>query len=226
MTVRLLIVGMIASFSSKGSVAYSLARETRVATGLGMFRCLTDAKRVRCAHHRLSSTSVDNSEWDEDEDDDDESAMNDQFLSELEALKCKDYDVKYLQDMKERGDLILDPFYQRGFKWSQTQSSAWIESIVRGYPCLPEITLLTTTDENGDEKYAVFDGKQRLTSIMNFIGNHRGIHWRTRKNDDSFKLENLTLLKNLNGMTFQDLPKKTQNRIKNYGVRCAVIPQS
>lgn len=147
-------------------------------------------------------------------------------LARLEALKFKDYDVMYLRDLEERGELELQPFYQRGYKWSQKQASLWIESILRGYPCLPEIALLSAVDEEGNEKYAVFDGQQRLTSIMLYMKNDRSKTWPIRKGDDSFRLENLTIMKEYEGKTFKDLPIRQQNEIRKFDVRCAIIPVS
>ena len=170
----------------------------------------------------FSSRGVDDdSDEDEDEDDDEPSTSG-----KLEQLEFKKYDIEYLRNLEERGKLQLQPFYQRDFKWTQKQASVWLESILRGYPCLPEITLLKTIDEDGDQKYAVFDGQQRLTSIVLYIRNLRGEHWPVRKSDDSFRLEKLPLLKEFEGKTYKDLSPEQQNAISKYGVRCAVIPES
>ena len=129
---------------------------------------------------------------------------------------------------EEAGELDLRPIFQRGFKWTQKQSSLWIESILRGYPCLPEIVLLLTEDG-----YAVFDGQQRLTSTKLFIKGERAPHWKAtapqRKagTHGTFALEGLPILKDLEGKTFKDLDKKQQRQIKErYNLRCAIIPDS
>lgn len=64
------------------------------------------------------------------------------------------------------GGLNLSPSYQRGDVWSGTDRSALIESILRGVP-LPSIILL----KKGGSREVV-DGKQRLTTILRFIGKH------------------------------------------------------
>jgi hypothetical protein len=144
----------------------------------------------------------------------------------LERLVFKDFDMEFLRDLEERGDLDLQPFYQRGFKWSQKQASIWIESILRGYPCVPEIVLLMVEDEDGEQRKVVFDGQQRLTSTILFLKNNRAVTWPKRRNDDDFCLEKLPLLKDFEGKRYQDLPKEQQNAIKHFGVRCAIIPAS
>ncbi|MFT4200033.1 DUF262 domain-containing protein [Gordonia sp. (in: high G+C Gram-positive bacteria)] len=64
------------------------------------------------------------------------------------------------------GGLNLSPSYQRGDVWSGPDRSALIESILRGVP-LPSIILL----KKGSSREVV-DGKQRLTTILRFIGKH------------------------------------------------------
>mmetsp|Transcript_32932 Transcript_32932/g.107647 ORF Transcript_32932/g.107647 Transcript_32932/m.107647 type:complete len:512 (+) Transcript_32932:3-1538(+) len=157
--------------------------------------------------------------------------VSDGFISaeeKLDAVAVKSYAFASLLGMEEDGELELRPFYQRGFKWSQKQSSMWIESMLRGYPCLPEITLLDT-----GEGYAVFDGQQRLTTTKLFIKGERAEHWkvtapqRRANTGGTFALEGLPMLKSLEGKTYKDLTPKQQRQIKStYDVRCAVIPDS
>lgn len=160
-----------------------------------------------------------------DEEEDCDESLSTVGPSKLEDLKFKDYDIAYLKDLEERGKILLQPFYQRGYKWKQQQASVWIESILYGYPCVPHVILLSTIDEDGNEAYAVFDGQQRLTSTMNFIRNIRSYTWPVRQ-DDSFRLEKLPRLKSFEGMRYQDLSKAQQNQINNFEVHCAIIPSS
>ena len=178
-------------------------------------------------YSRLFSSNQENeNDGDESDDYSDVDDTETECKGKLEGLTFKDFDMSYLRDLVERGELNLQPFYQRGFKWTQKQASMWIESTLRGYPCVPEIILLTVMDEDGEQKSVVFDGQQRLTSTILFMKNQRGISWPTRKNDDGFRLEQLPLLKEFDGKRYQDLPKKEQNAIKHFGVRCAIIPAS
>ncbi|NQX16435.1 DUF262 domain-containing protein [Rathayibacter sp. VKM Ac-2857] len=64
--------------------------------------------------------------------------------------------------------LNLTPSYQRGDVWRISDRQALIESILRGIP-LPSIILLRT---GGTAPNDVVDGKQRLTSILRFVGLH------------------------------------------------------
>ena len=64
--------------------------------------------------------------------------------------------------------LNLTPSYQRGDVWRTGDRQALIESIVRGIP-LPSIILLKT---GAKTPHDVVDGKQRLTAILRFVGEH------------------------------------------------------
>lgn len=62
----------------------------------------------------------------------------------------------------------LTPSYQRGDVWANGERQSLMESILRGVP-LPSIILLRTGPTT---PYEVVDGKQRLTTILRFVGKH------------------------------------------------------
>ncbi|MTH62375.1 DUF262 domain-containing protein [Paracoccus litorisediminis] len=62
----------------------------------------------------------------------------------------------------------LTPSYQRGDVWANGDRQSLMESILRGVP-LPSIILLRTGPTT---PYEVVDGKQRLTTILRFVGKH------------------------------------------------------
>lgn len=70
----------------------------------------------------------------------------------------------------EDGELSLSPSYQRADVWPTTTAQQLIESILRGIP-LPSVILLQRTEDQRIT-YEVVDGKQRLTSILRFVGRH------------------------------------------------------
>ena len=71
-------------------------------------------------------------------------------------------------DRARENDLDLNPSYQREYIWSNPDSQKLIESVLRGIP-LPSIILASMT---GEQKFQIVDGKQRLTSILRFVGAH------------------------------------------------------
>lgn len=75
---------------------------------------------------------------------------------------------EFVQRAKD-DELNLSPSYQRADVWATPDAQLLIESILRGIP-LPSVIIL---EEQGEAtNYEVVDGKQRLTSILRFIGAH------------------------------------------------------
>ncbi len=62
------------------------------------------------------------------------------------------------------GDLVINPIYQRLFRWDISQQSNLIESILLGIP-IPPIYVYQT--EEG--KWDLIDGQQRLSTIFKFM---------------------------------------------------------
>ena len=67
--------------------------------------------------------------------------------------------------MYKDGDLIINPDFQRLFRWEAGQKSKLIESILLGIP-LPPIFVF----ERPDSKWELIDGLQRLSTILEFMG--------------------------------------------------------
>jgi hypothetical protein len=66
--------------------------------------------------------------------------------------------------------LNLSPSYQRADVWPTADAQVLIESVLRGVP-LPSVIILKQQEGNRIT-YEVVDGKQRLTSILRFMGRH------------------------------------------------------
>src|SRR5258708_34620813 len=75
--------------------------------------------------------------------------------------------VAYVNDDK----INLIPPFQRGHVWSLTTRRKLIENIVQGRP-IPAIFLYREASGSKYE-YNILDGKQRLESLLPFIGNLR-----------------------------------------------------
>lgn len=93
-----------------------------------------------------------------------ENANDDPVSPEPVRAKADVWPIYQLTD----SPLDLAPSYQRGDVWGSKDRSALIESILRGIP-LPSIILLR---KKGSEPHEVVDGKQRLTTILRFVGAH------------------------------------------------------
>ncbi len=102
------------------------------------------------------------------------------------------YSIYELKRRYDRGRICLDPDFQRNDVWSKKQKSELIESVIMGIP-LPIIYLA----ENADGRLIVVDGRQRLTTFFEFL-------------DNKFRLRDLKILKQINGMNFSDLDESIQ----------------
>ncbi len=74
--------------------------------------------------------------------------------------------------------LNLEPGFQRNSVWSDADRRKLIDSIVRRYP-LPAI-FFYKRHQDGEIKYDVIDGKQRLEAILRFVGEMRGKRFSAR----------------------------------------------
>lgn len=90
-----------------------------------------------------------------------------------------------LVNLYNNRQLNLNPGFQRRSVWTSKDRSKLIESILRNYP-LPAI-FLYRREENGRITYDVIDGKQRLETILMFMGVIRGNRFsvKTQLDDNS-----------------------------------------
>lgn len=108
-------------------------------------------------------------------------------------------------------ELIIQPEYQRLFRWSDEQKSRLIESILLELP-IPQFFVI----ENDDGVLELIDGLQRISSVMQFIEP-------TTIGRDALVLTGCDLVAELNGQRFDDLPLRLRLRIKRTSVRTVII---
>jgi hypothetical protein len=94
--------------------------------------------------------------------------MNQPTLSHRPETKT----IKDIENLFKDNLLNLEPGFQRQSVWSERDRAKLIDSILRNYP-LPAI-FLYRREENGQIIYDVIDGKQRIESILMFMGKMRG----------------------------------------------------
>lgn len=78
--------------------------------------------------------------------------------------------LSWFWDLFQRERLVLDPPYQRRSIWNESYKKFFINTVLRNYPC-PAIFLFEDIATDGSATYSVVDGKQRLTTIFEFIQN-------------------------------------------------------
>ena len=79
-------------------------------------------------------------------------------------------DISWFLDLDDKGQLDLDPSYQRRSVWSSRDKRFFIDTILNNYPA-PPVFLHKTLDDSGHATYHVVDGKQRLQTIIDFRKN-------------------------------------------------------
>ena len=86
--------------------------------------------------------------------------------------------VQDIVNLYKNGQLNLSPGFQRDSVWTERDRSKLIDSIIRNYP-LPAI-FLYCREHNGQIVYDVIDGKQRIETILMFMGLLRGKRFRAK----------------------------------------------
>jgi uncharacterized protein DUF262 len=76
--------------------------------------------------------------------------------------------IAWFHDHFARGSLNLDPPYQRRSVWNQAFRDYFIDTLLLGYPA-PAVFLYEEITADGIATYHVVDGKQRLTTIFDFV---------------------------------------------------------
>lgn len=74
----------------------------------------------------------------------------------------------WLNDLWKRDQLDLSPPYQRRSVWSDRFRADFITTVLMNYPC-PAIFLFEEIRPDGSFFYRVVDGKQRLTTLLDFV---------------------------------------------------------
>lgn len=69
---------------------------------------------------------------------------------------------------QSQGYLEMNPPYQRGDVWGKTRRRNLIKSILLGIP-IPSVVVNDRFSASNGEEIAVIDGKQRITSILQFM---------------------------------------------------------
>ena len=125
-----------------------------------------------------------------------------------ESLDLSFGEIVNLHKAKE---LVIQPEYQRLFRWTIEQRSRLVESILLELP-IPPIFLI----ENDDGVLELIDGLQRTSSVINFIES-------SLIELPPLVLDGCDLIKELNTKSFLDLPMTLRMRVKRSSVRAIII---
>ena len=120
--------------------------------------------------------------------------------------------IAWFWDLYRRDLIELDPPYQRRSVWSQRYKDYFIDTILLNYPA-PEVFLFEDIDADGIARYSVVDGKQRLSTIFEFLGNNFSV------SDDASTAR-------LRGQYFADLDPDTKRKFYSYQFAIEFLPST
>jgi hypothetical protein len=128
------------------------------------------------------------------------------------TVRTDSLDISFgeISSMYEGGELVIRPAYQRLFRWSNTQQSQFIESLLLGLPIPPIFVIETETRE-----YELIDGLQRISTYLRFTG---GL-----KDKNKLKLSNCDIVRELNNLTIDDLSPALKIKVKRSYVKMYII---
>lgn len=133
------------------------------------------------------------------------------------AVAASDWTTETIVSQLRKGNIDLDPSFQRREAWQTARKSQFIESLILGIPT-PQIILAERREQRGS--YIVIDGKQRLLTLRQFTAVARDPHYK------KFKLRGLLALPSLNGLAFEDLAAHELNPLssfENASIRTVII---
>ncbi|WP_270842233.1 DUF262 domain-containing protein [Mitsuokella multacida] len=148
------------------------------------------------------------------------------LISEIEdkikTVRTRSLDLSFneLLDMYKSGELIIDPDYQRLFRWSVGQQSRFIETLLLEMPVPPIFVI-----EKEEGIYELIDGLQRISTYLHFRGEHPDYE-NPDYNDVKAKFLRLAecdICTHLNGLTYKDIPKTLEIRLKRSFIRVEVL---
>ena len=139
--------------------------------------------------------------------------LEDEISERIGEVRTDTFDMSFgeIVNLHYNDELVIQPEYQRLFRWSNQQKSHLIESILLELP-VPQIFVI----ENQDGVLELIDGLQRTSTVLQFM-EPQSIGM------EPLRLEGCTLIPALNGMSFHDLPLSLRLSLKRSPIRTVVI---
>jgi hypothetical protein len=136
-----------------------------------------------------------------------------QIDQKIGEVRTEPLDLSYgeIINLHANKELVIQPEYQRLFRWSAEQKSRLIESILLELP-IPQIFVI----ENQDGIYELIDGLQRVSSVLQFVEP-------AQLQLEGFELQGCDIVPDLNGKKNSDLPLSLRLRLRRSTLRTIVI---
>ena len=140
------------------------------------------------------------------------------YDEDIDIRKPLHMSFKSLYRKYAEGQLDLEPAYQRGFVWTAAQQEAYLLGLFRETATIEPTLVQYYKDDSPDEIYEVLDGKQRLTTLINFVEGKTKVKGLTfdqiTNNDQRYLLGHpVKYTRVINNDTFEDIKPETKWRL-------------
>jgi len=132
-----------------------------------------------------------------------------------------DWTAETILNQLQRGNIHLNPSFQRRNAWRPPNRSRFIESLILGLP-VPQLVFAENKSPSLRGTFIVIDGKQRLLSLRQFAAHTDD------KDYIPLKLEGLETRSDLNGLTLEEMEKRADlagevRAFQNQTIRTVVV---
>lgn len=121
-----------------------------------------------------------------------------------------------IMNMYSQSEIIIDPNFQRLFRWDEYQKTRFIESLLIGIPFPP---IFVAEDKEG--KWELIDGLQRVSTVLSFFGYLKDDGNLNFKNN--WTLAEGEIIKEIKDYNFKNLPTKYILNLKRTSCRVEII---
>jgi len=144
------------------------------------------------------------------------SVLEEAVSKQRNTLKSDRLDMTFgeIMHLYEDDMVIIDPEFQRAFRWTIDQCTKFIESILIGIPIPP---IFVAEDTEG--RWELVDGLQRISTILSFFGELKN----DPKNSNNYTLTKGNLIPELEGWKAEGLPIRLSNTIKRAVCRVEIL---
>lgn len=122
------------------------------------------------------------------------------------VYQTNNFFLPQIKDLIDKGEVLnLRPEYQRRLRWTTSQKSKLIESLLLNIPVPPVFFY-----ESDAARYEVMDGQQRLSAVREFIAG-------------DFALSSLQVLQPLNGIRYSRCPPRIKRALERASLSAIVL---
>ncbi len=148
-------------------------------------------------------------------------AVEEQLIEQVKEIR-KEYktdsysmSVGEITNLYRDGEIVINPDFQRLFRWNIAQKSRLIESILLGIP-IPSIFVY----QNEAGLWELVDGLQRVSTILEFMGLLKD---KNGEQAPPSSLKATKALPQLEGVTWNTLPQSLRLEIKRTKIKVEII---